>query len=218
MDVKLETLIIIILVCIIFYLFYITNYNRKLLKITSTIDDNNYYVQDKEDAQEAANLIAKIKEKLKLLLFHLEKSYPNDNRVKLLKKNYRENDLKEGIDDPKYTSYSVNKGEQIILCLRNNNNLMDINTMMFVVLHEMGHLSSETIGHTDEFWSNFKWILEESINIGIYIKQDFNKKPIEYCGVSITSSPLDINNTKFDLKSDKKDIIEAFIINKKYLK
>ncbi len=86
MDVKLETLIIIILVCIIFYLFYITNYNRKLLKITSTIDDNNYYVQDKEDAQEAANLIAKIKEKLKLLLFHLEKSYPNDNRVKLLKK------------------------------------------------------------------------------------------------------------------------------------
>ena len=218
MDVKLETLIIIILVCIIFYLFYITNYNRKLLKITSTIDDNNYYVQDKEDAQEAANLIAKIKEKLKLLLFHLEKSYPNDNRVKLLKKNYRENALKEGIDDPKYTSYSVNKGEQIILCLRNNNNLMDINTMMFVVLHEMGHLSSETIGHTDEFWSNFKWILEESINIGIYIKQDFNKKPIEYCGISITSSPLDINNTKFDLKSDKKDIIEAFIINKNYLK
>ena len=218
MDVKLETLIIIILVCIIFYLFYITNYNRKLLKITSTIDDNNYYVQDKEDAQEAANLIAKIKEKLKLLLFHLEKSYPNDNRVKLLKKNYRENSLKEGIDDPKYTSYSVNKGEQIILCLRNNNNLMDINTMMFVVLHEMGHLSSETIGHTDEFWSNFKWILEESINIGIYIKQDFNKKPIEYCGISITSTPLDINNTKFNLKSDKKDIIEAFIINKKYLK
>ncbi len=217
MDVKLETLIIIILVCIIFYLFYITNYNRKLLKITSTIDDNNYYVQDKEDAQEAANLIAKIKEKLQLLLFHLEKSYPNDNRVKLLKKNYKENSLKEGIDDPKYTSYSVNKGEQIILCLRNNNNLMDINTMMFVVLHEMGHLSSETIGHTDEFWSNFKWILEESINIGIYIKQDFNKKPIEYCGISITSSPLDINNTKFDLKSDKKDIIEAFIINKNYL-
>ena len=55
---------------------------------------------------------------------------------------------------------------------------MDINTMMFVVLHEMAHLATESIGHTSEFWENFKWILEESINIGIYIKQEFKKEPV----------------------------------------
>tara|TARA_B100001758_G_scaffold230529_1_gene226283 strand:+ start:1969 stop:2625 length:657 start_codon:yes stop_codon:yes gene_type:complete len=218
MDIGIETLIIIILTIIIIYLVYITYYNSKLLKVTSTIDNKKYYVQDKDDSQEAANLIAKIRAKLDILIAHLNKSYPNDKRTILLNSNYRENSLKEGVDDPRYTSYSINKGEQIVLCLRNNDKLMDINTMMFVVLHEMGHLSSESIGHTDEFWENFKWILEESINIGIYIKQEFNKKPIEYCGMSITSSPLD-NQFIFDIKDvdNSENVIEAFFINPLYV-
>ena len=54
----------------------------------------------------------------------------------------------------------------------------------------MGHLASESIGHTEEFWDNFKWLLEESINIGIYVKQDFETKSVEYCGMNITSTPL----------------------------
>jgi hypothetical protein len=67
---------------------------------------------------------------------------------------------------------------------------MDINTMMFVVLHEFAHLATESIGHTEEFWDNFKWILEESINIGIYTRQDFQNKSVDYCGIKITSTPL----------------------------
>ena len=89
------------------------------------------------------------------------------------------------------SSYSINKGEQIILCLRTNNKLVDINTMMFVVLHELSHIATTDIGHTPLFWKNFRWILEESINIGMYTKQDFNKEAVEYCGMDITSSPLD---------------------------
>lgn len=228
MDVGLEALIIIILILIIIYLLYLTNYNRLLLKVKSTYDNKEYYVQDSNYSEDAANLIAQIRERLNTLVNHLGNTYPNDDRTKLLKKNYRENSLKEGVDDPRYTSYSVNKGEEIILCLKNNDKLMDINTMMFVVLHEMGHLTSVSIGHTKEFWDNFKWILEESINIGIYIQQDFDTKPIEYCGMSITSSPLDYNknnnenftinkghNFEFDKKEGK--IVEAFILNKNYL-
>jgi len=64
--------------------------------------------------------------------------------------------------------------------------------MMFVVLHEMAHVCSISIGHTEEFWSNFKWILEESINIGIYKKQNFKLQNVEYCGMTITDSPLDL--------------------------
>lgn len=119
MDIGIETLIIIILTIIIIYLVYITYYNSKLLKVTSTIDNKKYYVQDKDDSQEAANLIAKIRAKLDILIAHLNKSYPNDKRTILLNSNYRENSLKEGVDDPRYTSYSINKGEQIVLCLRN---------------------------------------------------------------------------------------------------
>jgi len=200
MDITLETLIILILFGTIFYLAYLYNYYSKLTKIKSTFDSREYYVQDKSDALEAANLIE-----------HLKKSYPNDERTERLSNNYRENSLKEGIDDPRYTSYSVNKGEEIVLCIRNKDKLMDLNTMMFVVLHEISHLASESIGHTDEFWTNFRWILEESINIGVYRHQEFNKKPIEYCGMSITSSPLDYV-PKFDGK-----LFEGFRLDKKYL-
>ena len=72
----------------------------------------------------------------------------------------------------------------------------------------MGHLASESIGHTTEFWDNFRWILEESINIGVYIKQDFKNNHVEYCGISITSTPLDNNNINLNKGDDK--TIEAF--------
>ena len=192
MEINTEGLIIIIVTIIGIY--YIYNYytNIGLMKVTSKIDQKEYTVQIKDDSLEAANLIAKIREKLVLLMEHLEKSFSlNDERVRLLKKNFRPDRLKEGVDTPGYTSYSINKGEQIVLCLRSNDKLVDLNTMLFVVLHEFAHLSTESIGHTEEFWDNFKWILEESINIGIYTKQEFKVKNVEYCGMTITSSPLE---------------------------
>jgi len=212
MDISLETLILLILFGTIFYLAYLYNYYSKLTKIKSTFDSREYYVQDKDDALEAANLIGQIREKVVTLIAHLNSSYPNDERAIRLSTNYRENSLKEGVDDPRYTSYSVNKGEEIVLCIRNKGILMELNTMMFVVLHELSHLASESIGHTDEFWTNFRWILEESINIGVYQHQEFNKKPIEYCGMSITSSPLDYV-AKFD-----GILTEGFILDDNYLK
>ena len=185
---------LVILFAIIIGGYYIINmYNEKdLVQVTSSVDNEKYTVQIKEDSKEAADLIAKIKQRLITLLEHMERKFGSDDeRVANLKINFKPNRLKEGVETPGYTSYSINKGEQIVLCLRNNDKLVDINTMMFVVLHEYAHLASVSIGHTQEFWDNFRWILEEAINIGIYVKQDFNKKSVEYCGMDITSSPLD---------------------------
>lgn len=191
MEIGSEGLVILILIILCCYLVYYYNNEKGLVKVISDVDNEAYTVQIKDDSKEAADLIAKIKKRLITLLEHLKKTYgTGDNRVSLLEGNFRPDAIKEGIQKPGYTSYSVNKGEEIILCLRNKNSLVDINTMMFVVLHEFAHLATESIGHTTEFWDNFKWILEESINIGIYTKQDFEKKSVEYCGMDITSSPL----------------------------
>jgi hypothetical protein len=183
----------VLLIITIAGIYYVYQYylNEGLIKVKSKIDNEEYTVQIKDDAVEAADLIAKIKGKLNTLTEHLEKTYGNsDHRVARLKDNYKPDRLSEGVDTPGYTSYSINKGEKIVLCLRNHDKLMDINTMMFVVLHEYAHLATESIGHTDEFWDNFKWILEEAINIGIYTRQDFKNKNVDYCGIKITSSPL----------------------------
>jgi len=191
MDISSEGLILLIITIAGIYFIYNYYLNEGLIKVKSKIDNEEYTVQIKDDAVEAANLIAIIKGKLNTLLEHLEKTYGhNDYRVSLLKDNYKPDRLSEGVDTPGYTSYSINKGEKIVLCLRNRDKLMDINTMMFVVLHEFAHLATESIGHTEEFWTNFKWILEESVNIGIYTRQDFKNKNVDYCGIKITSTPL----------------------------
>jgi predicted metal-dependent hydrolase len=191
MEISIQGFLIIFLLVIFVFILYQYHYYSKIEKIVSKIDNRNYEVQIKEDAQEAADLIAKIREKLIIIVDHLIKSYPNDDRSYRLKKNFNPDNIKEGIDNPNYTSYSINKGEQIVLCLRSHNKLMDLNTMMFVVLHELAHICTVSIGHTTEFWDNFKWILEEAINIGIYKKQDFRLNNVDYCGMKITDSPLD---------------------------
>ena len=110
MDISTEGLLVLIIT--ILGIYYIYNYylNEGLIKVKSTVDNTEYTVQIKEDASEAADLIATIKNKLNTLLEHLEKTYGNsDNRVAMLKENYKPDRLSEGVDTPGYTSYSVNK-------------------------------------------------------------------------------------------------------------
>jgi hypothetical protein len=193
MQIGLEGLIILSSIILVTYFIYTTFFDDNIEPVVSSLDDREYYVQaDKEDAKDAANTIAEIRRRVVLLVEHLIKTHSaDDERIIMLKDNFNPDAFKEGVDNSGYTSYSVNKGEQIILCLRNKNKLMDINTLIFVTLHELAHLITPDIGHTPLFWDNFKWILEEAMNIGIYVKQEFDKKPVEYCGMLITSNPLD---------------------------
>lgn len=191
MEIGLAGLIILVMAIIFFYCLYLYDYYSKMNTVVSTVDNKKYEVQRKDDAEGAANLLATIRQKLMTLVNHLKQAYPGDDRVERIVNNFKPDNIKEGMEQPGTTSYSINKGEQIVLCLRTKNKLVDINTMMFVVLHELSHIATTEIGHTPLFWENFKWILEESINIGIYTKIDYQKQPLEYCGMDITSSPLD---------------------------
>ena len=76
---------------------------------------------------------------------------------------------------------------------------------MFVALHELSHIMTKSLGHTPEFWNNFRFALREALKIKIYKYQDFNSKSKKYCGILITDTPYKmgvkytkpkINNTK----------------------
>ena len=69
--------------------------------------------------------------------------------------------------------------------------MVDSNTLTFVALHELAHIMTVSIGHTDEFWDNFKYLLEYAIKIKVYQRQNFRQHPVKYCGTKITDSPLD---------------------------
>jgi predicted metal-dependent hydrolase len=68
--------------------------------------------------------------------------------------------------------------------------LIDINTLTFVALHELAHLMTSSIGHKKEFWDNFTFMLEYATEAGLYRAVDYAKHPSEYCGLTIDSNPL----------------------------
>jgi hypothetical protein len=62
--------------------------------------------------------------------------------------------------------------------------------MMFVLIHELAHVMSESEGHNDEFMKNFKFLLKETEEGGLYIPIDYSNNPIVYCGVKVTNNPF----------------------------
>ena len=169
------------------------NFVKHLVPVKSTIDDHIYFVRDLPDKLQAANNIAIIKKNSIILVNHMFNKFKTDE-TKLLKENFNENNFIESGDNKKYTSYSINKGEKIVLCLRNKNSkdlkLVDINTMMYVTIHELSHLMTKSVGHKKEFWDNFKLLLEEAILLKLWNKVDYKQNPKEYCGITISSTAV----------------------------
>ena len=97
--------------------------------------------------------------KCKKVVGYANKEFPDRDNVKRLVKNFNPTKVKEILPTSEFTAYSENKGEKLAFCTttkKDGGNMIDENTLMFVALHELSHIASESIGHTDEFWENFK--------------------------------------------------------------
>lgn len=166
-----------------------------LVPIRSNVDGRTYKVRDMPDKQEAADLLAKVRIRLEKLCSILEQKFADKPQVRRMTQNFRADPDRflEATPDAKHTSYSVNKGESIHLCLRQrqgaNESLVNENVMTFVGIHELAHTITQSIGHEPEFWNNFGWLLKEAEAAGLYQYQDFRAHPVAYCGVSITDQP-----------------------------
>jgi hypothetical protein len=176
-----------------------------LVSVKSTVDGQSYKVRDLPDKQAAADLMARVRLKMKKLKLHVEATYPDKPQVKQLKRNFEAEPsrLGEATPDSEHTSYSVNKGESIHFCLRQreggDESLVEEDIVTFVAIHEMGHTITKTIGHGPDFWNNFAWLLQEAERIGIYKHRDFRAHPVAYCGMKITDQPT------YDAKKDGTD-------------
>lgn len=193
-----EIIILFIIVYLILYFWNrIEGFNNNLVEMKSEIDGKYYMVQknNKEEMQYAANMLSHLRIELKKLKDHLIKKYPNDTRIKRLKQRFDCQDssiLIENDITSKFTSYTQNKGEKIVFCIRTKDNkknqIHSKNLLIFVAIHEMAHIITESIGHDDPiFWENFKFLLEEAIKINVWTYIDFRNQPQEYCGMKITN-------------------------------
>jgi hypothetical protein len=177
-----------------------------MVSVKSSVDGQTYKDRDMADKQEAADMMARIRLKMKKLKIHLESTFPDKPQVVLLKKNFdaEAHRLGEATPDDEFTSFAVNKGESVHFCLRQreggNESLVQENIVTFVAIHEMGHIVTKSIGHGPDFWNNFGWLLQESERIGIYTPQNFAAHPVSYCGMKITDEP------KYDSTKDGGDM------------
>lgn len=85
---------------------------------------------------------------------------------------FKGKNLKEIIENIKIykgdKSYTINK-EKIFLCLKDeHNNYYNKNILMYVLGHEISHVLSESIGHTDEFHDIFQDLLVKMTQLGMY--------------------------------------------------
>jgi WLM domain len=160
-------------------------------------DGHEYEMQNLPDKERAVELLSSVRGDLMKLYNHY-KDNPNlaqDPPVARFLARFNPDSFVENSMSSQDTSYSENKGQKIVVCLRDKTQpptypLVDKNTVMFVMLHEMAHLMTETIGHTQEFWTNFKRNLDDAVRIGIYSPVNYARSPVSYCGMQITNSPI----------------------------
>lgn len=166
-----------------------------LVYVRSARTNKDYLVQNLPDKQEACERMASIQEKILSLMkrYKEDPATAAEPRIQTMIERFHPENMCESDMRDNTTSYSENKGDRIVVCLRQKTKgypLVDENTVMFVVLHEIAHLMTFSIGHTPEFWANFRRILKDAIGVGVYQDANYNRSPVAYCGMEINSSPL----------------------------
>jgi hypothetical protein len=149
-------------------------------------------VRERVKLELAADLLATVTEKCKQMVAYMKEKHSDDDRVKRLVEGFNPKRVSETLPTSELTAYSENKGEKLAFCLnttKDGDKLIDINTLTFVALHELSHIMTSSIGHKQEFWQNFKFLLENAKEAGIYDPVDYKKKPQEYCGMKINDNP-----------------------------
>lgn len=212
-------LVAIIIVLILFIVSKKIKKDKFSLKYTidvrSDVDGEVYRVHSMhDDTLMAANTMARINANITKLLRHLREKYvrnPNmtakyPRRTQSSKRiltlynpdNLTENSPRDPEGD---TSYTINKGEVLAMCIRkksdDSNPLHDLNSLMFVALHELSHIAIADVAHPPIFWEAFKFILGEAYNIGILDPVEYYYHPVKYCGIVIDYNPaydIDVKN------------------------
>lgn len=171
--------------------------NSDVVYVKSQLDNKKYLVRDEKDKQRAANMLSKLWINMNKLKDHLvanRDKFPDYiPYIDQLQKHMKNSKISESDGNTVYTSYTVNKGEEIVFCIRSKslrglNTIHNENILMYVAIHEQAHVACPERGHTQLFKKIFAFLIQESISIGIYTYEDYGKVPVEYCGMDVTDN------------------------------
>jgi hypothetical protein len=165
-------------------------YNLKC--VISRVDGETYCVRERARLHEAANLLATVTQRCKRLVEECGKRHPANPDIARLVERFDATRISETLPTSEHTAYSENKGEKIAFCVhkeKGGTQLIDMNTLTFVAIHELAHIMTASEGHKQIFWENFKFLLQNAVDVGIYSPSDYKETPAEYCGMTISDNP-----------------------------
>lgn len=163
-----------------------------IITLKITVIPQKEIIEDLPNSGDAKLLLGNLREKAKKLIEYVSVKYPNDTGIKQLKDRFQPKELFEGRPGDVNFTYTENKGEKVVLCLRGLDlQLHSENLILFPLLHELAHIADTNYdpSHGDNFRKYFRLLLENANEIGIYHKIDFQKSPENYCGIDITGLP-----------------------------
>lgn len=191
--------IIVFLVLVVFFsiiILIIAEKNELFLEYrNSKLNNKTYGIQETfNKSDDAVEILAKLHNEMDNFIKDLYKKYPNDERAQRLIKGFKNTKIEESPDDnEETTSFTIDKGKMMSLCLRekqNSRDFHDYNTLQFVIIHELAHIASVSEGHNSEFITNFKFLLQEAKALGYYEPVNYSKQNKMYCGtINITNNP-----------------------------
>ena len=185
--------ILLSLLCILIIIFLLCSNEGFKEYIMSNINNKKYATHEElPNYHNVPDKLANIEQFIRTFINYLNNNFPENARVHRLNKRLKsikleESELKEGV-----SSFTVNKGELISVCVRDkddNSQFHNHQLLLFVIIHELAHIASSSFGHNDEFNTNFKWLLHEAQNVG-YTPIDYSINPVTYCGVNVTNNPI----------------------------
>ena len=192
---KINYLGVVLVILMIYFGFkiYRDSESFNLRCVISKVDGNTYCVRERSKLELAADLLAEATNNMKKLVKYMNENHASNPAIKRLVENFNPDKISETLPTSEHTAYSENKGEKMAFCLnedKQGTRLIDLSTLTFVAIHELAHLMTASIGHTEEFWDNFKFLLQSAKKSGIYEPVDYSKSPVQYCGTRIDENPF----------------------------
>lgn len=167
-----------------------------LIEEKSLSCDRSFLVLDSKKSKESAKILCEISQRLDKFMNHLIQFSINPEISQLLKR-YSHMKLVESSD----SAYTMNKAfghfDKIHICLQRDGKYFDIDTIMFVIIHELTHVMSTRYDifddHPREFWVSNKFLLIEAEKIGIMNNINYAVTPVKYCMKDIEKNPIYVN-------------------------
>lgn len=158
--------------------------------VHSSVDGNYYLVRNIQEKQQTADMLASLNQRLMRIINEGKKEGDPQfiDAVKRLEARYDPMNLSEALIEEGMTSFTVDKGKDIALCVRTRDtkdSLYDLSLLTMVLVHEAAHIASNEVGHGHEFMENYRYLLEIAERLEMYRPKN---QPVNYCNLMLKNA------------------------------